>query len=242
MAHFYLTDDASHAVVGGTITVTGSEARHAITVGRLVVGERMRLGDGRGLIASGTVAAVDGDAFELRVESTLFDDEPSPQLWLAQALAKGGRDELAVQAATELGVDGVIPWAASRSIVKWVGAKVSKHEQRWRSILREATKQSVRSRIPALKPLATTADLASLGNEFQVLVLDPTAQESLLSFATDGRDVLVVVGPEGGIAPAELTQLLAAGAVGVRIGSNVLRASTAGPAAIAVLNAMLGRW
>lgn len=242
MAHFYLTDDASHAVVGGTITVTGSEARHAITVGRLVVGERMRLGDGRGLIASGTVSAVDGDAFELRVESTLFDDEPSPQLWLAQALAKGGRDELAVQAATELGVDGVIPWAASRSIVKWEGAKVSKHEQRWRSILREATKQSVRSRIPALKPLATTADLASLGNEFQVLVLDPTAQESLLSFATDGRDVLVVVGPEGGIAPAELTRLLAAGAGGVRIGSNVLRASTAGPAAIAVLNAMLGRW
>lgn len=242
MAHFYLSDDASAAVEGGTIDVTGSEARHAITVGRLTAGERMRVGDGKGLIAHGVVSAVGSDRFELRVESTQFDDEPRPRLWLAQALAKGGRDELAIQAATELGVDGVIPWAASRSIVKWDRAKAPKHEKRWGSILREASKQSVRSRIPALKTLASTAQLAALGGENQILVLEPTAAEPLRSFAADGRDILVVVGPEGGIATAELARLADAGAVTVSLGSTILRASTAGPAAIAVLNTVLGRW
>lgn len=242
MAHFYLSDDASSAVKGSTLEVTGSEARHAITVGRLAAGERMRVGDGRGLIAHGVVSAVGGDRFELQVESTHFDDEPSPQLWLAQALAKGDRDELAIQAATELGIDGVIPWAASRSIVRWERTKATKHEQRWTSILREASKQCVRSRIPALKPLASTAQLAALGDEYQILVLEPTAAEPLRSFAADGRDIVLVVGPEGGIAPAELARLADAGAVEVNLGSTILRTSTAGPAAIAVLNSVLGRW
>jgi 16S rRNA (uracil1498-N3)-methyltransferase len=242
VAHFYLSDDASAATEGGTLTVAGSEARHAITVGRLAAGERMRVGDGRGLIAHGVVSSVGSDRFDLHVESTHFDDEPSPQLWLAQALAKADRDELAIQAATELGVDGVIPWAATRSIVKWEGTKVTKHEQRWGSILREASKQSVRSRIPSLRPLASTGMLAALGDEFQILVLEPTAKTPLRSFAMDGRDVLVVVGPEGGIAPSELARLLDSGAVGVSLGSTILRTSTAGPAAIAVLNSALGRW
>lgn len=242
MAHFYLSDDATGASVGETVAVTGAEARHAVTVGRLARGERMRVGDGKGLIADGVVSVVESDRFVLNVESTSFEDEPSPELWLAQALAKGDRDELAIQAATELGVDGVIPWAAARSIVKWEASKILKHEQRWGSILREASKQSVRSRIPALRPLASTATLAALGDEFHILVLEPTAKLPLRSFTADGRDILVVVGPEGGIAPAEMTRLALAGATGVSLGSTILRTSTAGPAALAVLNTALGRW
>ncbi len=142
MAHFYLSDTATDAVVGSTVTVTGSEARHAVTVGRLKVGERMSVGDGLGLIVDGLVTRVSGESFEVAVESTRFEEAPRPAIWLAQALAKNDRDELAIQAATELGVDGVIPWAAGRSIVKWEGAKVRKHEERWASILREASKQS----------------------------------------------------------------------------------------------------
>lgn len=242
MAHFYLSDTATDAVVGSTVTVTGSEARHAVTVGRLKVGERMSVGDGLGLIVDGLVTRVSGESFEVAVESTRFEEAPRPAIWLAQALAKNDRDELAIQAATELGVDGVIPWAAGRSIVKWEGAKVRKHEERWASILREASKQSVRHRVPELRPLASTAALARLGEEFQLVVLEPTADRALSALHTTGRDLLVVVGPEGGIAPAELARLGAAGASVVSLGRNVLRTSTAGPAAIAVLNVVVGRW
>jgi 16S rRNA (uracil1498-N3)-methyltransferase len=126
--------------------------------------------------------------------------------------------------------------------VKWEGAKIRRHEERWASILREASKQSVRHRVPLLRPLASTAALAKLGEEFQLVVLEPTADLKLGAMPRTGRDLLVVVGPEGGIAPAELARFAAAGASAVSLGANVLRTSTAGPAAIAVLNVALGRW
>src|SRR5690606_8319754 len=114
---------------------------------------------------------------EVRVEEVRRDAAPSPQLWLAQALAKGDRDELAVQAATELGVSGVIPWAAERSVSRWAGAKAERGRARWAAIVRAATKQSIRSRIPEVAPLATTAQLATLPG--RLLVLDPDAAEPL---------------------------------------------------------------
>lgn len=242
MAHFYLSETATDAEIGGTLVVTGPEARHAVTVGRLKTGERLSVGDGQGVIAEGVVSAVGADRFELSVEATRFEDAPRPAIWLAQALAKNDRDELAIQAATELGVDGVIPWAAGRSIVKWEGAKVRRHEERWASILREASKQSVRHRVPELRPLTSTSALARLGEEFQLVVLEPTAGLKLSALPRTGRDLLLVVGPEGGIAPAELARLAAGGASAVSLGTNILRASTAGPAAIAVLSVALGRW
>ena len=157
-------------------------------------------------------------------------------------MAKGDRDELAIQTATELGVDGVIPWAAHRSIVRWDGAKVAKHRERWTSILREASKQSMRARIPELRPVSTTKGLAQLGSQWRIVVLDPTADVGLGSLTLDDRDILLVVGPEGGIAPAEQVQLASAGAIAATLGPHVLRTSTAGPAALAVLSTTLGRW
>lgn len=242
MAHLYLSDDVTTAVIGSLIDVAGAEARHAVAVGRLKVGERLSVGDGRGTVAAGEVIAVDAEKFVLRVDAVDFESEPSPALWLAQALAKNDRDELAIQAATELGIDGVIPWAAARSIVKWDAKKQLKHEARWRSILREASKQSLRHRVPVLRPLASTSALAKLGGEFQLVVLDPAGAEPLRTFVPEARDVLLVVGPEGGITPAECATLVAAGATVRSLGSSVMRTSTAGPAATAVLNVLLDRW
>lgn len=159
MAHFYFSDEAATAASGGVVVVSGAEARHAITVGRLARGERLSVGDGRGTVAVGTVSDVGAERFELLVEHIERTEAPSPAVWLAQALAKSDRDELAIQAATELGVDGVIPWAAGRSIVKWDAKKQLKSEQRWQSIVREASKQSMRNRIPELHPLASTSVL-----------------------------------------------------------------------------------
>jgi 16S rRNA (uracil1498-N3)-methyltransferase len=226
----------------------------------------MLVGDGRGRVAAGVVAAVERDRMTVTVESVRVDEEPSPRLVLVQALAKGDRDELAVQAATELGVARVVPWAASRSVSRWEGAKIARGEDRWRAIVREASKQALRSRVPEVAPLASTDAVAALAGEGTALVvLDPGAERGLRSLdhasgfgrglggagggstgsaggASETRTVVLVVGPEGGIAPSELERFDAAGAVRVRLGPEVLRTSTAGPAALAALSMLLGRW
>ncbi|MDQ1552565.1 MAG: rRNA (uracil1498-N3)-methyltransferase, partial [Actinomycetota bacterium] len=222
--------------------VTGPEARHAVTVSRLAIGEQVRVGNGSGVVASGTVTAVAPGEFSFQVDVLQTIERPSPAIWLVQALAKGDRDELAIQAATELGVDGLIPWTASRSISRWEGAKVAKGQERWSAVVREATKQSARAWLPEVAPLVNTKQLAALGEDTRMIVLDPLAETSLISVEPDGRDIVLVVGPEGGISPAEFDTLYAAGATGARLGDGILRTSTAGPAAIAVLSAKLGRW
>jgi 16S rRNA (uracil1498-N3)-methyltransferase len=238
MASLYLDPQLSEQdAAAGRVRITGDDARHAITVARVRIGEHLLLGDGAGLIVEGAVASTDGGVLELDVSLVRREEAPRPQLWLAQALAKGDRDELAIQAATELGVSGVIPWQAERSVSRWDGPKAAKGRERWRSIVREASKQSIRSWVPEVAEPATTKTLAALPG--LVLVLEPTASLALTDVVLDEHDrITLVVGPEGGVSPAELAQF----ATHVRLGPEVLRTSTAGPAALAVLNARLGRW
>jgi 16S rRNA (uracil1498-N3)-methyltransferase len=236
MANLYLNTALESAEPGSMVTLEGEDAKHAVTVARTRVGEHVSIGNGRGLIVSGVVASL--TPFELTVDSARTEPRPSPELWLVQALAKGDRDELAVQAATELGASGIIPWAAERSVTRWDAAKAEKGRARWESIAREASKQSIRAWVPTVEPVATTKAITGA-----VLVLDPTASAALSSVAlpSDGR-ILLVVGPEGGISQRELDVFDGAGATRVRLGPEILRTSTAGPAAIAVLNSRLGRW
>jgi len=242
VANFYLVEDLADATVGGTVSVTGAEAKHVATVARTRVGERLLVGNGRGLVVEGAAESVAAAEVVVRVEAVRVQDAPAPAIRLVQALAKGDRDELAIQAATELGVDGVVPWQAERSVSRWSGPKLEKGRERWSSIVREAAKQSMRPWLPEVGALITTREIAAAAATQRVLVLEPSARHPLTSVESDGRDLLLVVGPEGGIAPAELEHLQAAGAELVRLGDEVLRTSTAGPAAIAVLNARLGRW
>ncbi|MDO7882193.1 16S rRNA (uracil(1498)-N(3))-methyltransferase [Antiquaquibacter soli] len=242
MAHFYLVEHLESAAPGDRVSVTGAEARHAVTVSRIGVGEELTIGNGAGLVVTGSVVSAEHAELVLEVGSVLEHPRRDPALFLVQALAKADRDELAVQAATELGVDGVVPWQAARSISRWEGSKVAKGRDRWAAIVREASKQSLRPWIPDVLDLVSTKQLASLASGARMLVLEPTALQPLTALEPDGRDLLVVVGPEGGVSPQELEQLVAAGAEPVRLGPEVLRTSTAGPAAIAVLNGVLGRW
>lgn len=242
MAHFYLGDDIDDASIGDEVAITGDESRHAVAVSRIRPGEQLSIGNGAGLVVAGAVLSAAPDRLSLRVETVRAEPIAVPALWLAQALAKGGRDEAAVQAACELGADGVIPWAAERSIVKWEGPKVRRGQERWRAIVREATKQSMRARIPDVGPLTSTNGLIAQTAGARMLVLVPGAELALTDIRPDERDIVLVVGPEGGIAPHEVEGLTTAGASPVRLGSGILRTSTAGPAAIAVLSALLGRW
>ena len=247
MAHFYLSEELESASVGDRVAITGAKARHAVTVSRLAVGETVAIGNGAGLVVTGPVVTAEHTELAITVASVTTEPRRQPAVFLAQALAKGDRDELAVQAATELGVDGVIPWTAARSISRWEGAKVAKGRDRWTAVVREASKQSMRSWIPDVLDLVTTKQLIAMASviepaEIRMLVLEPTAALALGELETDDRDLILVVGPEGGIAPQELDALAAAGASVVRLGDEVLRTSTAGPAALAVLNVKLARW
>lgn len=244
MSHLYLDESLELAAVapGATVELGGDEARHAVTVSRVRPGERIAIGDGHGTLVHGAVVSTGSRELLLEVDEVVVEEAPSPRITLVQALAKGDRDELAVQAATELGVDAIVPWMAARSVSRWEGAKAEKGRQRWAAIVREAVKQSIRSWVPPVAPVAATADLPAVLEGSRMLLLEPTASITLTELRPDGRDFALVVGPEGGIAPAELERLVAAGAEPVRLGASVLRTSTAGPAAIAVLNARLGRW
>lgn len=244
MSSLYLDESLDLATLapGAELRLAGDEARHAVTVARVRPGERISIGDGRGVVVRGQVVATEPRALTLLADEVLVEERPQVSLILVQALAKGDRDELAVQAATELGVDAVIPWAAARSVSRWEGPKAEKGRARWATIVREAVKQSIRSWLPEVAPVATTAQLPGRLDGARVLLLEPSATTPLSELRPDGRDLALVVGPEGGIAPEELAKLEAAGAERVRLGASVLRTSTAGPAAIAVLNAALGRW
>lgn len=221
----------------------GTEGRHAADVLRLAVGEEVLLSDGAGRLARTTVSATARGALELEVLEHRDDPGPELRVVLVQALAKGDRDLQAVESATELDVDEVLPWQADRSIVRWRAERAARAHAKWVSTVLAATKQSRRSRVPVVGDLLTRRALVDRVRSADLaLVLHEEAEETLRSAPLPERgEVLLIVGPEGGIAPAELDELLTAGARPVRLGRTVLRTSTAGPAALAVINAAR-RW
>lgn len=242
MALHFVVESSTDAGVGDLVSLTGAEAKHAAVVRRLRVGEPVTVGDGAGVWLTGAAEEVSPTRVEVRISARVEHPAPSPRIVLVQALAKGDRDELAVQAACELGVDEIVPWQASRSVSRWEGPKAVKGRERWATIVREAAKQAHRAWLPEVTAPVSTKQLAERAASQRVLLLDPTASVRLSEITADGRDLVLVVGPEGGIAEEELDRLTAAGAERVLLGDTVLRTSTAGPAAIAVLSVALGRW
>lgn len=242
MALHFLVESSTDAGVGDLVSLTGAEAKHAAVVRRLRVGEAVSVGDGAGVWLGGLAEEVSPSRVDVRISERVEHPAPAPRVVLVQALAKGDRDELAVQAACELGVDEIVPWQASRSVSRWEGPKAVKGRERWTTIVREAAKQAHRAWLPEVAPPVTTKQLAERAGSQRMLLLDPTASVRLSEIEPDDRDLVLVVGPEGGISDEELDRLTAAGAERVLLGETVLRTSTAGPAAIAVLSVALGRW
>lgn len=221
----------------------GPEGHHASTVQRLRVDERMLLGDGVGGTATAVVRAVGRGTVTLSILDRGYAEAPSPRLVVAQGIAKGDRGELAVQAMTEVGVDEIVPWAASRSVAVWRGERGDRARDKWASTAREATKQARRAWQPVVAAAAVSTTALATRTGTTMFVLHEAATVPLSSVdLPDGGDILLVVGPEGGIADDELATLTASGATAVRLGSSVLRTSTAGLAAVCVLSVRLGRW
>lgn len=279
---FILTSDtlepagaAARAVAGDVLTLTGPEARHAVSVRRLRTGERVDLVDGAGLrlvceaMRPGAPAAGDrqdrpdrpdrprrsggSDRLTVRVLERVEEPEPPVRLALVQAPAKGGRDEQAVETATEVGVDLVVPWRAGRCVSVWNGPRATRGRARWEATAREAAKQARRARVPRVESDRSTRELAAWVRGVTdaggaVLVLHEEAGTPIGAAALpepgDGRApvLAVVVGPEGGIGEEEVAALEGAGARAVRLGPHVMRTASAGPVALALLAERAGLW
>jgi 16S rRNA (uracil1498-N3)-methyltransferase len=231
---------------GPACTLDGPEGHHAATVQRLRVGERLVLADGRGGTVTAQVESIGRGSVGLRLGELAYEEAADPRLVVAQGIAKGDRGELAVQAMTEIGVDEILPWAASRSVAQWRGERGAKAREKWAATAREAAKQARRAWLPAVggDPDCSTKQVAArLTAAAAAFVLHEEATERLSAVPLPASgEILLVVGPEGGVADAELDAFTAAGARPVRLGREVLRTSTAGVAALSVLSARLGRW
>ncbi len=223
---------------GDLVVLDGDEGRHAARVKRIGPGEDVLVGDGHGSIASCTVEVAAADRLTLRVHGRRTEPRPDPRVVVVQALPKGDRAELTVELLTEVGVDEIVPWAASRSIGQWRGTKSL---AKWRRTAAESAKQSRRAWVPDVRDLASTADVAARATG--ALVLHESATAALADAGLpDSGEIVLIVGPEGGIADDEIAALIEAGATPVRLGGPVLRTSTAGAAALAALSLRLGRW
>jgi 16S rRNA (uracil1498-N3)-methyltransferase len=229
---------------GDSVTVEGDEAHHAVAVRRLRVGESVVLTDGAGASVTGAVTSTGKRVFKVEAASVESHPEPQPAITVVQALPKGDRGELAVELLTEVGAARIVPWAAERSVAVWKGDRIAKGLARWRSTAREAAKQSRRTWHPEIAELADTDDVIGLVREAAVaVVLHEEAGEPLATLEVpDSGQLVVVVGPEGGLTEAEIERFTEAGARSVRLGDEVLRTSTAGVAAVSVLLSRTARW
>ncbi len=232
--------DLDSPAVGDTVAVTGDEGRHAAIVRRIRKGEIVLVSDGIGNAIKGPVLTADVNGLTVEVTEVLRDPARPLRFTVVQALAKGDRTELALEMLTELGVDEIVPWQASRSVVKWAPDRVERALARWRNIVREATKQSRRFRVPRVSPPLTTPELAlRVAEPALTLVLHEGADAwpSVADLPAEG-EVMVIIGPEGGLTPEELDLFAEAGGRPTLIADAVLRTSTAGVVALAQLQAL----
>ncbi|OJF09537.1 16S rRNA (uracil(1498)-N(3))-methyltransferase [Couchioplanes caeruleus] len=227
-------------------TLSGREGHHAADVQRLRTGEALILADGRGGSVRAEVTGVGRGSVDVEVGERTFAPAPDPRLVVVQGIAKGDRGELAVQAMTEIGVDEIVPWAASRSVAQWRGDRGVRAREKWVSTAREAAKQARRPWLPVVSgdpDVPTKQAAARLSAATAAFVLHEEATDRLTAAKLPAAgEIVLVVGPEGGISDQEVGAFVAAGAQPVRLGDAVLRTSTAGVAALAVLSALLDRW
>lgn len=234
-----------HDIVAGEIArLTGGEGRHAAGVARIRVGEEIVLVDGAGLRARAEVIAVPArDEVRARVLDIARDRAPRPAITVVQAIPKSDRAALAVDLAVQGGADRIVPWSASRCVAEWRGPKAEKGRQRWAAVALAAAKQSRRSRIPEITPVESTEAVARrIARAPRALVLHEGAECSIAGVGLDVDEVVVVVGPEGGISPDELEALCAAGGLPVLLGPEVLRTASAALAACAAIGVRTERW
>jgi 16S rRNA (uracil1498-N3)-methyltransferase len=246
MRRAFLDDDTLARAASGAVLALPSSVGHRFdTVLRLVDGAAVEVFDAAGRVARGAFVSPSS----LRVDHVGVDDERLPPLWVFQAMSRAEKVELVAQKATELGAGQLTYFFAERGIVKLDDDDRSrKKAERLQRVANDAARQCGRSKPPAVHgPLPRAAlvqQVKTCVDDGVVVVFGAVDGEALLSAHLaahpPARGFGVVVGPEGGLSPAEQQALVDAGAVGVRFSRYVLRTETAAVAALAVAQAALG--
>ncbi|MFM1784956.1 MAG: hypothetical protein RLZZ579_1233 [Actinomycetota bacterium] len=216
-----------------------AEANHASASLRIRVGEEIAITNGSGFVVYAEVVDSRKSTLSYSVVSTQEHGRTFPSIHLVQALSKGDRDELALQACVEIGINRATPWEADRSVVRWGNEKRSKGLARWQQIAIESMKQSQQTYLCKVESMF---DLNEPLNG-RTIVLEPSASDSLASLEFhSNEEINLIVGPEGGISDAELQSFAGLGYEIAKVGNSFLRASTAGPVAVSVIRTMLRNW
>ena len=225
------------------MTITGVDARHISKVLRMQPGDALQIVSDDGVSAVAKIAAIDSEAVTVHcVEKLAESHEPQVRLILAQGLAKGEKMDFIIQKAVEMGAYSVVPVAMEHSVVRLDGAKAAKKVERWQKIAEAAAKQSKRDIIPQVQPVQSLAQLLATDScQTKLIAYECEDKKSLKAALTEAKavgsltDLLLIIGPEGGISEAELEAARAAGAVPVSLGRRILRAETAGLVAISAI-------
>jgi 16S rRNA (uracil1498-N3)-methyltransferase len=235
--------------IGEIAVVDGDEGFHAANVRRIRPGEQLDLSDGIGTLAHCVIEDVGKGRLSARVLDRRSVPPAAPPVTVVQALPKSDRSELAIELATEAGADAFVAWQASRCVARWDGpGRVDKGLRRWTAVARSAARQSRRAHIPSVTGPVSAAELVKRIRDdvtagAVALALHESAVTRLTELPVGQADSLVlIVGPEGGIADDEIAALAEAGATAVRLGPTVLRTSSAAAVALGALGALTRRW
>jgi 16S rRNA (uracil1498-N3)-methyltransferase len=224
---------------GGKTMLPESSAHHAVHVLRLRAGDEATLFNGRGGEFAGRIASVE----RLRIAVDLLEHraverEAPLRITLVQAVSAGEKMDSTVRKAVELGVAGIQPVLATRSVARHKGERAENRREHWQKVVIAACEQCGRNRIPTVLPLVSLSDYRA-GEGLKIL-LSPLSELALSKLTQNSEQILLAAGPEAGFTAEEEAALATQGFAPVKIGARVLRTETAALAAVAALNALRG--
>lgn len=222
------------------MTIRDVDARHISKVLRMQPGDQIQIVSDDGVTALAAISTLQQDTVTVRcLEKLAETHEPSVKITLAQGLAKGEKMDFIIQKAVEMGVNSIVPVAMEHSVVRLEGIKAVKKVERWQKIAEAAAKQSKRDIIPQVQQVQTVAQMLAVNNLQHKIIAyeceDRLGLKSALQQCKPLEELLLIIGPEGGISETELQQARNCGAVPVSLGRRILRAETAGLVALSAI-------
>ncbi len=237
MKSFFINQDLAKK---DTISITGDLWHHIYNVMRLRIGDRLILKDGKGYAYIGCISNAADGICQVHLESkSLLDSEPPIGIDLYQSLPKGSRFEYILEKGCEIGINNFIPLLTERTVKVLNEERFAKKRLRWENILKEAARQSGRALIPGLKKPLRLKDIESRADDYSHRFVawenSEIGIEKVLKDCSRVEKIMLLVGPEGGFAPAEIIQLKQWGVADFSLGPRILRCDTAGLVASSIL-------
>lgn len=238
MTRFYIDAELS---VNDDVKMPSPVQRHIVQVLRLSVGAPITLFNGRGGEFDGVLKSQDRRSAVVTINRFSPIERESPfAITLVQGISRGERMDYTIQKAVELGVHAIVPFQARRTGVRLSEDRAERRLEHWRGIMRHACEQCGRNRVPTLTPIQSLDEVLAEANFDVRAVLSPNGTDGISDLSSAARSLLLVVGPEGGLDDAEISQLQAASFLNFRLGPRVLRTETAAITALSILQATLG--